>query len=89
MNKPNFRAYIKFYNKHDAVVEHLIDCSVSDKVLYYQNEIIFRTNREWSTGSHYYITLDEGVLYSNNIENSTARLSPDFWTFEVRLPRDF
>jgi hypothetical protein len=69
--------------------EYQIDCSISSLVLYYKSEIIFRTTGHfWIDGDSYYVTLDEGVLYSDNIKNSTRYSSTKFWQFSVVRPRD-
>jgi len=89
VNRPAFPAYIRFYNRHTAKSEYAIDCSTSQQILYYNSppQIIFRTTgHTWSDGDSYYVTLDEGVLFSNNIENSTAYLNPKFWRFHVVRP---
>jgi hypothetical protein len=91
VNRPSFRAFIRFYNEHTAQSVYDIDCSTSYQVLYYnthnQHHIIFRTTGYlWSVGDSYYITLDEGVLFSNSIENSTEYLNPKFWRFKVIHP---
>jgi hypothetical protein len=90
VNKPAFPAYIRFYNKYTAKNEYQIDCSISNQILYYNGgppQIIFRTTDHlWNIGDSYYVTVDEGVLFSNIIENSTAYLSPKFWTFKVVRP---
>jgi len=91
VNRPSFPAYIRFYNDHTAKSEYQLDCSISHQVLYYnahpQAHIIFRTTDHfWSEGDSYYVTLDEGVLFSNKIENSTEYLNPKFWRFKVIRP---
>jgi len=90
VNRPKFPAYIRFYNTHTTKSEYKIDCSKSALILYYNAppQIIFRTTGHyWSEGDSYYVTLDEGVLFSNDIENSTEYLSPKFWQFTVVRPR--
>ena len=82
---PSFVFTIPIHEK----VNTKIDCSRSAQILYYNSppQIIFRTTGHyWSEGDSYYVTLDEGVLYSNNIENSTEYLSPKFWQFKVVRP---
>ncbi|CAF0923560.1 unnamed protein product [Rotaria sp. Silwood1] len=89
VNRPNFRAYIRFFNTHTAASEYELDCSQSPLILYYNSppQIIFRTTGHvWTEGDSYYITLDEGVLFSNNIENSTEYSHPKFWKFHVVRP---
>ncbi|CAF0822031.1 unnamed protein product [Adineta steineri] len=89
VSRPKFPAYIRFYNTHTRKSEYKIDVSRSAQILYYNGppQIIFRTaGHYWSEGDSYYITLDEGVLYSNDIENSTEYLSPKFWRFRVVRP---
>jgi hypothetical protein len=95
VNPPTSAAYIRFYNKHTAKSEYEIDCSTSDKVLYYNDpdkgigDVIFLTKDHiWAEGD-YYITLDEGVLYSNSIEKSMEQLSPKFWEFRAVRPPSF
>lgn len=93
VNRPAFPAYIRFYNKHTAQSEYEIDCSTSDQILYYNsdrghpNDVIFLTkDHVWSPGD-YYITLDEGVLFSNKIEKSMEQLHPTFWQFTAVVQR--
>ncbi|CAF4580924.1 unnamed protein product [Rotaria socialis] len=87
VTQPNFPAYIRFYNTRATNAEYEIDCSTSVKVLYYRQDIIFRTtDHTWINQDSYYITVDEGVLYSNNIANSSAYLDPTFWTFDIKIP---
>ncbi|UJR36218.1 hypothetical protein I4U23_028950 [Adineta vaga] len=89
VNPPKFPAYIRFYNTHTRESEYEIDVSRSSQILYYNQppQIIFlTTGHYWSEGDSYYITLDAGVLYSNEIENSTEYLSPKFWQFQCIRP---
>jgi hypothetical protein len=84
VNKPNFPAYIRFYNKHSSKIEYGIDCSISSMIIYQPMEIIFLTTEHtWFEGDTYYVTIDEGVLYSSNSMNSTAYTDPNFWQFSV------
>ncbi len=89
VNRPAFTSYIRFYNFHTAKSEYEIDCSRSSQILYYNSppQIIFRTKGHlWTEGDSYYVTLDEGVLFSNLLENSTAHKNPKFWPFRVIRP---
>ncbi len=94
INRPSFSAKIHFYNRHMAKSEYSLDCSTSAQVLYYNHapnhHLIFRTlNHFWNEGDSYFITLDEGVLFSNNAENSTEYKNPKFWPFTVVRPPHF
>lgn len=89
VNKPSFPTFIRFYNTHTAKSEHQIDCSKSALILYLDTEIVFRTTGHlWSEGDSYFVTVDEGVLYSDNNRNSTSYLDPKYWQFNVVRPRD-
>lgn len=87
-NRPIFPAYIRFFNARVAEVEHEIECSRSSQVHYHKNEVIFLTKGHlWSPGDSYYITLDEGALYSDDISNSTEHSHPEFWQFKAVIPQ--
>ena len=89
MNRPSFPAYIRFYNTHTAKSEYEIDVSRSGLILYYNSppQIIFRTTGHlWTEGDSYYVTLDEGVIFSDPSENSSAYQNPNFWRFNVIRP---
>ncbi|CAF0824946.1 unnamed protein product [Rotaria sordida] len=89
VNRPKFPAYIRFFNTHTSKCEYQLDCSTSALILYYNSppQIVFRTTGHiWSEGDSYFVTLDEGVLFSNDIENSTEYSHPKFWKFHVIRP---
>jgi hypothetical protein len=89
VNRPVFQSYIHFYSARKDKSEFDIDCSTSELILYYENDIIIRTTGHlWTDDESYYITLDEGVLYSDSIQNSTEYLSPKFWQFNVVRARE-
>ena len=89
VNRPMFSTYIRFYNSHTAKNEYQIDCFSSPLILYLPTEIVFRsTGHFWSEGDSYFVTLDEGVLFSDIAQNSTSYTDPKFWRFSVVRPRD-
>jgi hypothetical protein len=40
-------------------------------------------SNEWKIGDEYYITFDEGVLFSNSTLNSIAKNESTFWRIKV------
>ena len=87
VNRPAFRSYIRFFNVHTAYAEVEIDCSTYSLILYYRDQIIIRTTEHrWSVGDSYYVTVDEGAVFSTPEMNSTAYHDPKFWTFRVVAP---
>lgn len=85
VNRPSFSANITF-RAPNGTSEYTIDCSTSSQILYYNNDIVFLTNRNWTVGATYYITLDEGALFSNGVDISCARQSNHFWRIRVVQP---
>ncbi|CAF1608222.1 unnamed protein product, partial [Didymodactylos carnosus] len=84
VNRPQFRSYIKFMKSSTSYTIYEIDVSQSEYVTYKQDTLNFYTNdTTWSEGQQYYITFDEGVLYSNQIQNSTVQYDQNFWKFRV------
>jgi len=63
-----------------------IDVSGNNSNITYVNKtLIFHTpdSNEWDIDMQYYITLDEGVLYSDNGLNSTAQTVTTFWLLKA------
>ncbi|CAF1507426.1 unnamed protein product, partial [Didymodactylos carnosus] len=84
VNRPKFHSFIKFIRSWTNNTIYTIDVSQSQNVTYQDNTLIFYTNDvPWTKGEQYYILFDEGVLYSNERQNSTVQLDENFWKFQV------
>lgn len=91
VNRPNFAAkiHIKSAQSNESLFE--IDAHIIDGRINYANQTLqFRTNHtsRWEATTEYYITLDEGVLFSNASINSTEKLEPNFWHLKVTSPEE-
>jgi len=68
-----------------------IDVSANNSNITYVNKtLIFHTpdSNEWNIDMQYYITLDEGVLYSDNVLNSTAQNVSTLWLLKAATNDD-
>lgn len=86
VNQPAFPAYIHIYNAMTKARVYKMDVSINNSNITYVNKtLIFHipASDEWDINTNYYITLDEGVLYSDNVSNSTAQTSSTFWRIEA------
>ncbi len=76
VNQPKFPAYIRIYKAMTSEVVYKIDVSANNSNITYVNKtLIFHIpdSNEWNIDKQYDIILDEGVLYSDNVLNSTAQ----------------
>ena len=63
-----------------------LDASVNASNVTYANHTIsfsLPNTTKWSINDGLYITLDDGVLFSNSSTNSSAQTSPQFWSIKV------
>ena len=68
-----------------------IDVSAANDSVQYTDETLefsVLTNSMWIEGEEYYITFDEGVLFSDNTVKSNARTDPQFWKFKFTETTD-
>ena len=83
MNRPVFLSLIEIHkNTTTNKTVHGIDARVSKDVEYLNKTLTFRTpeNLKWENNTEYYITFSEGVLYSDNLSNSSAQTDTEFWS---------
>ncbi|CAF1106762.1 unnamed protein product [Rotaria sordida] len=86
VTQPPFEAFIHFYDARsntsiDKIDVHLNTTNVtySDKTFTFYLPDSIKLN----TSVKFYITFDQGVLFSNSTLNSTARNDSDFWYLQV------
>ncbi|CAF1393649.1 unnamed protein product [Rotaria magnacalcarata] len=84
VNKPKFPSHVRI---HDGTTKQLVydaDVSANNSNITYFNQTVtvsILDSFEWHTNTEYNITMDEGVLYSDSLSNSTNefhRISSNF-----------
>ena len=86
VNRPAFSSHIAIQNNiSKSLVERIEVNAEIGRVTYGDRTLNFSllANYTWNRTNEYYITFDEGVLFSNGTSNSSARMDPTFWVFTV------
>ena len=87
VNQPQFASFIGIYNatSNTSIYKINVQVNTAENVTYSNNTLIFDEPEtiKFTVNDEFYITFDEGVLFSNSTSNSTAQTAPDFWYLRV------
>ncbi|CAF0986041.1 unnamed protein product [Rotaria sp. Silwood1] len=86
VNRPQFQSFIHFYNATTNMSIDQIDVYLNtSNVNYSTNTLIFYLpdSIKLNISGEFYITFDQGVLFSNATLNSTAQNDSSFWHLVV------